>query len=426
MELATGALSNLLPVLHSLLREEYNLQKSTKKNLQFLERELESMDIVLRKVGNVPLDQLDEELRIWARDIRELSYDIEDVVDTFLVRVKGRHPHYLQGSEGLVKRMVTLFKKGSTRREISKEVKDIKDRIKEVANRRCDLRGCGHLNLRYIANLIHLRLPNGLRNMTSLEVLETVRIDEHSINIVEDLGHLCQLRVVHIDFNLQRWEGLRESMCKALMESLNNLQKIQSLEVTDFNGEDNHMNEGWVLPPRLRRFVMWTASSLSPWINPALLPLLSYLDIEVHKIGGNDIQILGKLPSLRHLWLGVSGHIQELPMEEWFMVSADAFPCARVCKFFNFVTVPSIFSRGAMPKVEHLEFCIRSRHFFADGGDLDLNDLDMGHLPSLERVVVHLHSERADSKEEVMEVEKGLRHAVCVHPNSPSIDVRHH
>lgn len=135
MELATGALSNLLPILHSLLREEYNLQKSTKKNLQFLERELESMHIVLRKVGNVPLDQLDEELRIWARDIRELSYDIEDVVDTFLVRVQGHHPHYLQGSQGLVKRMVTLFKKSNTRREISKEVKDIKDRIKEVANR---------------------------------------------------------------------------------------------------------------------------------------------------------------------------------------------------------------------------------------------------------------------------------------------------
>lgn len=93
------------------------------------------MDIVLRKVGNVPLDQLDEELRIWARNIRELSYDIEDVVDTFLVRVQGHHPHYLQGSQGLVKRMVTLFKKSNTRREISKEVKDIKDRIKEVANR---------------------------------------------------------------------------------------------------------------------------------------------------------------------------------------------------------------------------------------------------------------------------------------------------
>nr|CAB3492276.1 unnamed protein product [Digitaria exilis] len=253
--------------------------------------------------------------------------------------------------------------------------------------------------------------------MASLEVLETVRVDEHSINIVEDLGHLCQLRVVHIDFNLQRWEGLRESMGKALMESLNNLQKIQSLEITDFNGEDNHMKEGWVLPPRLH-------SSISTWIKPASLPLLSYLDIEFHKIGGNDIQILGMLPSLHHLWLGVSGHIQELPMEERFMVSAEAFPCARVCKFFNFVMVPSIFPRGAMPKVEHLEFCIRSRHFFADG-DLDLNDLDMGHLPSLERVFVHLHSERVD-KEKVIEVEMGLRHAVCVHPNSPSIDVRHH
>jgi len=131
------------------------------------------------------------------------------------------------------------------------------------------------------------------------------------------------------------------------------------------------------------------------------------------------------LPSLRHLWLGVSGHIQDLPVEERFMVSAEAFPCARVCKFFNFVTVPSIFPRGAMPKVQHLEFCIRSRHFFTDG-DLELNDLDMGHIPSLERVVVHLHSERTDNKEEVMEVEKGLRHASSVHPNSPSIDVRHH
>jgi len=83
-----------------------------------------------------------------------------------------------------------------------------------------------------------------MRNMKSLEVLEIVRVDEHSTNIVEDLGHLFQLRVVHIDFNLQRWEGLRERMGKALMESLNNLQKIQSLEITDFSGEDNHMKEG--------------------------------------------------------------------------------------------------------------------------------------------------------------------------------------
>ncbi|RLM58861.1 hypothetical protein C2845_PM18G13260 [Panicum miliaceum] len=919
MEFAIGALSSLLPKLHDLLREEYNLQKGAKKNLQFLERELESMHIALHKVGNVPLDQLDEQVRIWARDIRELSYDMEDIIDTFLVRVEGRHPHQPRSSKGLVKRMVKLFKKGSTHRQILEELKDIKDRIKEVANRRerynvaivspattmidarlralyakttdlvgidmatndlimrftnggdgmptrqqkvvsivgfgglgkttiakavydklkgqfecaafvsvsrnpdlkkvfkdilceldkgrhmsihnsawdekqlidqlrdflqgkryfividdiwdiiswniircalgesdigsciltttrnndiadrvgewsyrlqplshenskilfyrrifgsedkcpktiievstkilkkcggvplaivsissllankldnitewsnicdsigsglendndmngmrkilslsyydlpshlktcfldlstfpedyeirkdrliwrwiaegfvqpgkmannlfelgesyffelinrsmihpvemdeqgraqacrmhdmvldlicslsreenfvnisrgveestfwrskirrlslqeniranmnvaqvrsftifssainsmpslscfhvvrvldlegCDLKGCGHLNLRYIANLIHLRylglrhtfvdelpenirrlqflqtldlsrtlieelpsgivqlrqlmclsvnyntrLPNGLRNMTSLEVLETVRVDEDSTDIVKDLGLLSQLRVVRIDFNLQRWEGLGERVGKALVESFNSPQKIQSLEITDFSGEDEHMKEGWVPPPRLRRFVMWTASSVSTWISPASLLLLSYLDIEVHKIEGNDIQILGMLPSLRHLWLGASGHLQELPVEERFMVSADAFPCARVCKFFNFVTVPSMFPRGAMPRVEHLEFCLRPSRFFTDG-DFDLSDLGMGHLPSLDRVVVNLHSERADSKEDVGEVEKGLRHAACAHPNYPSIDVRHH
>jgi disease resistance protein RPM1 len=136
MEFAIGALSSLLPKLHDLLREEYNLQKGAKKNLQFLERELESMHIALHKVGNVPLDQLDQQVRIWARDIRELSYDMEDVIDTFLVRVEGRHPHQPRSSKGLVTRMIKLFKKGNTHRQILEELKDIKDRIKEVANRR--------------------------------------------------------------------------------------------------------------------------------------------------------------------------------------------------------------------------------------------------------------------------------------------------
>ncbi|KAF8655771.1 hypothetical protein HU200_060931 [Digitaria exilis] len=43
-----------------------------RKGIEFLHKELETMHAILRKVGDVPREQLDELQRIWAQDIREL------------------------------------------------------------------------------------------------------------------------------------------------------------------------------------------------------------------------------------------------------------------------------------------------------------------------------------------------------------------
>jgi hypothetical protein len=72
MEFATVGLSTLLPKLAQLLEDEYRLQRSARKGIQFLYKELETMHAALEKVGEVPRDQLDEPRRIWARDVREL------------------------------------------------------------------------------------------------------------------------------------------------------------------------------------------------------------------------------------------------------------------------------------------------------------------------------------------------------------------
>ncbi|CAN6226814.1 unnamed protein product [Urochloa humidicola] len=97
MALVTGAMGNLAPKLLQLLGDEYKLQKGVKKKVQFLSEELESIYTSLHKVGEVPPDQLDEQVRIWARQVREASYDMEDILDTFLVRVEGRKPADLSG-----------------------------------------------------------------------------------------------------------------------------------------------------------------------------------------------------------------------------------------------------------------------------------------------------------------------------------------
>ncbi|CAN6352479.1 unnamed protein product [Urochloa humidicola] len=136
MDVATGPLSSLLPKLAKLLQDEYNLQKSARKGIEFLHKELEFMHAALHKVGEVPREQLEEQQRIWARDVRELSYDMEDIIDTFMVDVEGPDPPSKKGVKKIFKNMIRKVAKAMARREVAQEINDIKERAKELAERR--------------------------------------------------------------------------------------------------------------------------------------------------------------------------------------------------------------------------------------------------------------------------------------------------
>uniref|UniRef100_A0A0D9VY52 Disease resistance N-terminal domain-containing protein n=1 Tax=Leersia perrieri TaxID=77586 RepID=A0A0D9VY52_9ORYZ len=81
----TGVLKALLPKLADMLTEKYKLHKGAKEGIRYIRDELESTQTALEKVLEVPADQLDKQVKLWARKMREISYDIEDTIDSFMV-----------------------------------------------------------------------------------------------------------------------------------------------------------------------------------------------------------------------------------------------------------------------------------------------------------------------------------------------------
>lgn len=134
MVVVTGAMSTLLPKLASLLTNEYRLQKSLRGEIMFLKGELESMQAALERVSEVPA--IDNQIMIWARDVRELSYDIEDSIDKFMVCIDTDPSAKLNGFRGFIDRSLSLLTRAKVRHQIATDIKAVKTLVKEVAERR--------------------------------------------------------------------------------------------------------------------------------------------------------------------------------------------------------------------------------------------------------------------------------------------------
>nr|CAB3480080.1 unnamed protein product [Digitaria exilis] len=203
MNVVTGALGSLLPMLGELLKDEFKLQTGVKKDIESVQRELGSMNAALCKVADVPRDQLDEQVRHWADEVREMSYDADDIVDTFLVRVVGHQLKEHSCFKRLLEKMANLFKKAKARRQIAIAIRDIKAQVQDVAARRnrYKLDGVGANSPASTPTTIDPRLLSLYK-----ENKEIVGIQEPMDNIIKRLtdGHgddhvsKCQLKIISI------------------------------------------------------------------------------------------------------------------------------------------------------------------------------------------------------------------------------------
>ena len=151
MELALGAMAGLAPKLGELLTAEYVVQKGLKPDIESLSKELVMMKASLEDSSRVPPDQLSEVEKLWARQVQELSYDMEDTVDDFILRVANGGKYATATDANVFKKILgkatAAVKKVKHRREISDKVKDIKKLSNELAELRAKytVRGAGAL-----------------------------------------------------------------------------------------------------------------------------------------------------------------------------------------------------------------------------------------------------------------------------------------
>ncbi|XP_066336321.1 disease resistance protein RGA5-like [Miscanthus floridulus] len=256
-------------------------------------------------------------------------------------------------------------------------------------------------------------LPEGFSNLTSLEVLGSAYVDSGSI--AEELGHLTQLRELWVYLAGAEDGGTDENLGKVLVESLGKLHRIQYLQIKSEEIIELEAGSVELSLGNLRHLYVSRTTSLPKWINPLSLLLLSWLYIKVGQLRQEDIHALGTLPALRILMVKGTGGIQVV---ERFMVSADAFPCVINCEFSDFASVlPSIFPRGALPRLENFEFCIQLEDFC--NGEIIVEDLGIGHLPSLQGITVCFHGQ--GGYDVARKVEEVLCHQAHVHPNHPSV-----
>ncbi|XP_066336566.1 disease resistance protein PIK6-NP-like isoform X2 [Miscanthus floridulus] len=133
---ATGALGPVLDKLAALLSDEYKRFKGVRGEVKFLIRELEAMHAFLLKKSEG--EDPDVQDKAWMKEVRELSYDIEDSLDEFRIRIHEESTK----PDGFIDKCKNLLAKTKARRQIAKAIQDLKVQVKEVSERNARYKMC--------------------------------------------------------------------------------------------------------------------------------------------------------------------------------------------------------------------------------------------------------------------------------------------
>ncbi|TVU03581.1 hypothetical protein EJB05_50898, partial [Eragrostis curvula] len=251
------------------------------------------------------------------------------------------------------------------------------------------------------------RLPSGIRNLTALEELSGGKFE--STKFVEELGGLTNLRVLVIILG-----EVYQCFGEMLASSLHCMQKLQTLTI-DCNPVPNL--EDWAPPKCLREFRsdLGLFHLLPVWLKTPCTPKLIFLSIGVHVLRQQDVDALGRLPSLKVLGL----HDYKVATGETLTVNSGMFP--RLTKWSSYRTsIVPVFRPGSAPRLRDLTFWFSVREMMnAWNGSFGFGLENTG---CLEKFTAKVHDIEDVTEQERKAVVDSLRRARDTNPNNATFE----
>ncbi|RWR84255.1 putative disease resistance protein [Cinnamomum micranthum f. kanehirae] len=122
----SSVVPNIVGKLGDLLIQEAQLLLKVREGVEWIKNELKWMQRFLKDADSK--QNTEELVKKWVSDIRDVSYEIEDVIETFIYRQKRRH--------GLVGRVKRGISEPKTRHKVGKQIEQIKQKISDISRRR--------------------------------------------------------------------------------------------------------------------------------------------------------------------------------------------------------------------------------------------------------------------------------------------------
>ncbi|XP_037417055.1 disease resistance protein RGA5-like [Triticum dicoccoides] len=124
-----GVMNRLLRNLATLMGEEFAKLKNLRKEVKYISDELSSMRDALESLADV--DELDIQTTRWRDAVREMSYDIEDIIDDFMCKIGEK-----SRKSGFVHDTIQRLRTSRARHQIAGQIEDIKKLVHETSERR--------------------------------------------------------------------------------------------------------------------------------------------------------------------------------------------------------------------------------------------------------------------------------------------------
>lgn len=162
MSTATGALKPVLAKLAALFGDKYTIFKGLHKEIKSLSTELMAIHAFLLNMSEE--ENPDAQDQAWMTEVRELSYDMEDIIDEFMVHVDDESAT----PDGFISKCKKSLANMKTKRRIAKAIEDFKSQINIVGER----------HARYRSEKTICRTSNTIIDHRALSIFE------HASNLV--------------------------------------------------------------------------------------------------------------------------------------------------------------------------------------------------------------------------------------------------